>query len=122
MAEPGLGRVRNGPWKAQSRPAPPGPARRSRRTVLLSGDEPPPRRLAPARELELRGVRGKRGDGRRAQWRAHALDHRQQLGFAAEFAEDDLEGLPRLAPGHELLVDEAHRVSAAEAALRVVAG
>ena len=52
---------------------------------------------------------------------AVAFDDGQQLGFAAELAEDDLERLARLAPGDELLVDEADRVAAAEAALGVVA-
>ena len=57
----------------------------------------------------------------RGQRRAVALDDGQQLGFAAELAQDDLEGLPRLAPRDELLVDEADGVAAAEAALGVVA-
>src|SRR3954447_2133376 len=89
---------------------------------LLSTDEPPPRRLAAALDLELGARRREAGDDVALQRGTVAFDDGQQLGFAAELAEDDLERLARLAPGDELLVDEADGVAAAEAALGVVAG
>src|SRR4051794_38298916 len=91
------------------------------RSVLLRGDQPPPRGLAAPFELDLGGVGCEGGHGVARERGADALDDRQQLGLAPELTEYDLERLPRLAPGDELLVDEAHRVPAAEAALGVVA-
>src|SRR5215203_3743922 len=102
--------------------APPTPAAALNRRALLGRDQPPPARLAAARELDLRGVRRELGDGVARERGAVALDHGQQLGLAAELAAHDLERLARLAPGDELLVDEPDGVAPAEAAVRVVAG
>src|SRR4051812_29154812 len=92
-----------------------------RAAELLGRHEPPPGWLAAPFELDLGRVRCEGGHRVAGQRGADALDDRQQLGLAAEFAEDDLEGLPRFPPGDELLVDEAHGVPAAETALGVVA-
>src|SRR4051812_35712609 len=90
--------------------------------ALLGTHQPPPGGLAAALDFELGAGRREAGDDVALERGAVAFDDRQQLGFAAELAEDDLERLGRLAPGDELLVDEADRVAAAEAALGVVAG
>ena len=94
---------------------------RVNQNISLGGDEPPPRGLAAAGDSTSAPFGTSAATASPSQRRAVALDHGQQLGLAAELAEHDLERLARLAPGDELLVDEADRVAAAEAALGVVA-
>ena len=87
--------------------------------ALLGGEQPPAARLAAVAQLELDADGRERGDGVVVAAGAPSpAMQREQLGLAAAARPSTTASVVRgLAPGDELLVDEADGVAAPEAAL-----
>src|SRR4051794_26325407 len=87
----------------------------------LRGDEPPVVRLTTAVKLDLGPLGDREWELIELDRRALTLDHGDQLGPLDDPLDRRRERRPGPTPGHHLLVREADRVAANEAALRVVA-
>src|SRR5690349_7188719 len=99
------------------RPVEPGAKQRA----LLSAQQPPVTLLAAFAQLELDLTGGESLDRFVVERSFRATQAGDQFGALSQLLEHLTQGLPRPAPGHDLLLDEADGVALAEAPLGVVA-